>query len=83
MYLVILKPQAIKDLQAIQALEAKRVVEKIKALEQGLVGDIKKLTNFTLEYRLRVGSYRVLFEIEGETIVIYRIKHRKEAYLRR
>jgi mRNA interferase RelE/StbE len=29
---------------------------------------------------LRVGDYRVLFEIEKETIVIYRIRHRREVY---
>jgi len=43
-------------------------------------GDVKQLTNFTPEYRLRIGDYRVLFEIEEETIIIYRIRHRREAY---
>jgi hypothetical protein len=27
-----------------------------------------------------VGDYRVLFEVEKETIVIYRIRHRREVY---
>jgi len=45
-----------------------------------LRGDIKRLTNFTPEYRLRISDYRVLFEIENETIIIYRIRHRREAY---
>jgi len=43
-------------------------------------GDVKQLTNFTPEYRLRVGDYRVLFEIEGAKIVVYRVRHRREAY---
>jgi mRNA interferase RelE/StbE len=44
-------------------------------------GDIKRLTNFTPEYRLRVGDYRVLFEIEDSSrIVVYRVRHRREAY---
>lgn len=30
--------------------------------------------------RLRVGDYRVLFEIEEDVLVIYRVKHRKDAY---
>jgi mRNA-degrading endonuclease RelE of RelBE toxin-antitoxin system len=29
---------------------------------------------------LRVGNCRVLFEIEGKTIIIYRIRHRREVY---
>ena len=59
------------------------VIEKIRSLEQGLTGDIKKLTRFTPEFRLRIGSYRVLFEIEENTIIIYRVKHRKEVYTKR
>jgi len=31
-------------------------------------------------YRLRLRDYRVLFEFEGETILVYRIRHRKDAY---
>ena len=81
MYLVELMPKAIKDLKALPKSDAKKVIEKIRSLEKGLNGDIKKLTNFTPEYRLRVGSYRVLFEIEEQRIFVYRIKHRKEAYL--
>ena len=41
---------------------------------------MKRLTKITPEYRLRVGRYRVLFEIERDRVVIYRIVHRKEAY---
>jgi mRNA interferase RelE/StbE len=43
-------------------------------------GDIKKLTNFSPEFRLRVGNYRILFEIENNKIIIYTIRHRKESY---
>jgi mRNA interferase RelE/StbE len=73
--------KVIKDLKVLLKSDAKKVVEKIRSLEKGLNGDIKKLTNFSPEYRLRVGSYRVLFEIEEQRILVYRIKHRKEAYL--
>ena len=55
-------------------------MEKIEAMQSDLAGDVKRLTNFTPEYRLRVGDYRVLFEVEGQTVVIYRVLHRKDAY---
>jgi hypothetical protein len=35
--------------------EARRIVEKIKSMREDLAGDVKRLTNFTPEYRLRVG----------------------------
>ncbi|HEY5075500.1 MAG TPA: type II toxin-antitoxin system RelE/ParE family toxin [Pyrinomonadaceae bacterium] len=38
------------------------------------------MTNFTPEFRLRVGEYRVLFEVEGNKVLIYRVRHRKDAY---
>ncbi len=76
-----LMPRAIKDLEKLSKSNAKKIIEKIRGLEHGLNGDIKKLTNFSPEYRLRVGDYRILFEIREKEILIYRIKHRKEAYL--
>jgi len=74
------KPRAIKDLKALPADTARRIVEKIEGLQNDLSGDVKRLTQHTPEYRLRVGDYRVLFEVEKRIIVIYRIVHRREAY---
>jgi mRNA interferase RelE/StbE len=41
---------------------------------------LKKLTNFEPAYRLRVGDYRVLFDVLKRTIEIGRILHRKDSY---
>ena len=80
MYEIEIKPNAEKDLRAIDKKDAVRILEKLLSLENGLSGDIKKLTNFTPEYRLRIGNYRALFEIDGNLIIIYRVLHRKESY---
>ena len=80
LYSIEINPTAIKDLKSLDRKEALRITEKIKALENDLSGNVKKLTNFTPEYRLRVGDYRVLFGVEGQKVIVYRIKHRKEAY---
>ena len=74
------KPRAIKDLADLPARVQTRILAKIEALRVDLRGDVKRLTNFSLEYRLRVGKYRVLFEIEGEEVLIYRVRRRSEAY---
>lgn len=79
-YTVELKPGAEKDLKALPTEDARRVVERLRMLENDLVGDVKKLTDFTPEYRMRVGNWRVLFEIEEDRIIVYRILHRKESY---
>jgi mRNA interferase RelE/StbE len=74
------KPSALKDLRSINKKDAIKILTKIEDMKDGLKGDIKRLTNFTPEYRLRVGIYRVLFEIENNIITIYAVKHRREAY---
>mgnify|MGYP003564685689 FL=1 len=78
-----LKPQAIKDLRGLQKQEAARIATKLAELENGLSGNIKRLTDFTPEYRLRVGNYRVLFEVEEATDVVYRVMQRKHVYAKR
>jgi mRNA interferase RelE/StbE len=74
------KPRSLKDLKRLPKTAQRRIFEKIEELRDDLAGDVKKLTNFTPEYRLRVGKYRVLFEVEDNKVVIYRVVHRKDAY---
>ena len=79
-YTIEFKPKAIKDLDSLQPDSAKRIVEKVSRLSQNLEGDVKRLTSFTPEYRLRVGDYRVLFEVEGNRVIVYRVRHRRDVY---
>ena len=80
-YTVEIKPRAIKDLRKIDRAHATKIADALGLLEESFQGDIKKLSNRTPEYRLRVGQYRVLFEVVGaDRLIIYRILHRREAY---
>ena len=79
-YDVQFKPRASRDIEALPSRVQARVLARIEEMSDNLKGDVKRLTDFTPEYRLRVGHYRIPFEIEGKTIVIYRIRHRREAY---
>ncbi len=53
---------------------------RLSLLQDGLTGDVKKLSGHDNEYRLRVGSYRVLFRLDAGVIGVYAVKRRKEAY---
>ena len=79
-YTLQFKPRVEKDLRALPREDRERVLVAVERLCESMQGDIKRLTNFTPEYRLRVGQYRVLFEIVGDCIVVYRVLHRREAY---
>ena len=74
------KPAAIRDLSRLSPPVAKRILSKIEAMRDNLAGDVKRLKQFTPGWRLRVGDWRVLFDVEGSVIVIWRVVHRSEAY---
>jgi mRNA interferase RelE/StbE len=59
---------------------SRRIVRKVERMRHGLTGDVKRLKAFVPNYRLRVGDWRVLFEIDGKAIVVHEVKHRSEAY---
>ncbi len=79
-YKIEFKPRAMKDLRAINRDDAERILVKVRAMENNLAGNVKHLTDFEPQYRLRVGDYRILFDIENDSVIVYRIKHRREAY---
>ena len=79
--LIKIQNSAKKDLKKLENSTASKILNDIKSLQNFPdVTNIKKLKNHQPTFRLRVGDYRVLFDIENDLIIIARIKHRKEAY---
>ena len=75
------KNQQKKDLKKIDKKQALKILQHIKNLENyPHIPNIKKLKNYYPPMRYRIGDYRVLFEIENNSIIVVNIKHRKEAY---
>ena len=73
--------KAIKDLKKIDKVQAKKILNSISELvKYPNIANVKRLTNHNPTHRLRIGSYRVLFNIENDVIVVSRIKHRKDVY---
>ena len=81
-YRVEIAAKAHKDLRALDREEARRILRKLLQLEADLGGDIVRLTEFRPEFRLRVGDYRVLFDLEGDLVIVRRVLHRSKAYER-
>lgn len=76
-----IRKSAIKDLGNIDSKNREKIHSKILELKQyPNVSNIKKLTKFEPAYRLRVGNFRVLFDVSESTIEIGRILHRKDSY---
>ena len=73
-------PVAEDDLARLPRRIAAQIMNKLARLETGLSGNIKRLQHAAAGYRLRSGDYRILFDIEADTVIVQTIKHRKEAY---
>ncbi|WP_321277465.1 type II toxin-antitoxin system RelE/ParE family toxin [Thiomicrorhabdus indica] len=82
-YNIVFDDKVIKDLKAIDTPWQKKILRAIqeKLSENPFIG--KKLVgDLSSFYRLRVGDYRVIYEIvEDELIiVVIKIRHRKSVY---
>jgi mRNA interferase RelE/StbE len=76
-----IRKSAIKDLRNIDPGERAKIHQKISGLTKfPNIPNVKKLTGFEPAYRLRVGNFRVLFDVSENSIEIGRILHRKESY---
>lgn len=79
-YEIEISPRARKDLKKLDRKIVDRILLKIDEMTNDLAGDVKRLTEFEPEYRLRVGDFRILFDVEKSKIIVRRIKNRREAY---
>ena len=71
---------ALKALSHLPKRHAAQILVKIQGLAAGLHGDIKRLHESDYAYRLRSGNYRILFDIEGDKVVVQKIGDRKDVY---
>ncbi|HUS36849.1 MAG TPA: type II toxin-antitoxin system RelE/ParE family toxin [Verrucomicrobiae bacterium] len=79
-YRLEIKEEALQQLRALPKEHRRNIGWRLDALQNDLTGDVKKLAIRTHEYRLRVGSFRVLFTLEADLISVYSVKDRKNAY---
>lgn len=75
--------EAVKDIQKLDTVVKKRLQKKFVEIAEN--NDIKKvakqLVNFDAgQYRIRIGNYRIIFDISGTTLFILRVRHRREVY---
>jgi mRNA interferase RelE/StbE len=82
-YDVQIMPRAQKDLDTLSGKLLSRLEQLILTLyNEPRPRDTKKLSGTESKWRIRVGEYRILYEIDDsrKLVRIYRIAHRREAY---
>jgi mRNA interferase RelE/StbE len=83
MYRVFLERSAERDLEKLSAKLLDRVIASIKKLARNpRPAGCRKLTGAESDWRIRVGDYRVVYEIADEIRVVRvnRVRHRREVY---
>ena len=83
MYEIFVTNPAIKDLRKLDAPIAKRIDKRIQSLRNDpRPAGCKKLTNEGDRIRIRVGDYRVIYEVsdESKTVNISRVRNRRDVY---
>jgi mRNA interferase RelE/StbE len=82
-YRVEFKASALKELDALQRREQARIIPRINALANNPRphGSIK-LQGQTDQYRIRIGNYRVVYEISDDVllVLVVQVGHRRDVY---
>jgi mRNA interferase RelE/StbE len=77
------KNSAEHDLRRIGLKEIPRILKAVESLvDNPFPPQHRKLRGSERDYRIRVGDYRVIYQVETRTkiITIYYVRHRREAY---
>ena len=81
-YKIEVKKSAEKELRKIPQKELTKIIQLIGSLaDEPYPSGCQKLTNQE-KYRIRIGNYRVLYNIENDILTVFVVKvgHRKEIY---
>lgn len=75
-------PESVRaELRGIDRESAMRILIALMHYGESSAGDIKALSGeWDGYFRLRVGDFRVIFQINPDTIAIVRVRHRSDVY---
>ena len=82
-YQIEISNKATKQLKKLSTDIRDRINEKILELaENPRPSGVVKLENTDNKYRIRVGNYRILYEIEDDVLIVkvVRVGHRRDVY---
>jgi len=83
-YRLVYTHKAVTDIDGLDAGVKKRIGTTLLRFKDNPLQYAERLTDPELGgYRFRIGDYRVIFDIEGNDIVVLRAGHRKEIYKRK
>ena len=80
-YNITFKKSVAKDLKKIDRSEADRILKKITSELSKKADELPELKGqFAGLRKYRIGNYRIVYAIINDSVIILRIKHRKDVY---
>jgi len=75
--------RASRDIKKLEPSAKVRIGKALLRYQEDPLKYADKIKDEKLEsYRFRIGDYRVIFDLEGDDIVILRVGHRRDIYRR-
>ncbi len=82
-YRLVYTQRAVRDIEKLDQKIKDRLDKTLLRYEKDPLRHAERLSHSDMgSYRFRVGDYRVVFDLQGEEIVILRVGHRREIYRR-
>ena len=82
-YRLLYTQRAVRDIEKLDSQIKERIGKTLLRYERDPLRYAEKLTQSAIgSYRFRIGDYRVVFDLDGEEIVVLRVGHRREIYKR-
>jgi mRNA interferase RelE/StbE len=82
-YRLVYTRRAVRDIEGLDPNVKDRIGKTLLRYEKDPLKHAEKLTQSELgSYRFRIGDYRVVFDLQGQEIVVLRVGHRREIYRR-
>lgn len=79
-YRLIIAPGFTRDLRRLDRQLQPRILEALAKLETNPYEGEKVVAAVTGTWRLRVGDWRIRYDIVGEEVHVLRVRHRREVY---
>jgi len=79
-YQLVISHRFRRDLRRLDAEAHRRVLEVLDQLQENPYQGGQLINVDIGQWRIRVGDYRIRYDIDGERVLLYRVRHRKDIY---
>jgi len=78
---LVFTPTFTKNLRELKGFTRRRILRRLEGLEVNPYANCTKLSKVEVGvFRIRVGNWSMRYDVEGNKVILHRVRHRREAY---